>query len=69
MYIHIDMYTLPETNSLHLKIDGWQINFHFGKPGLVSGALAVSFRECNLLMILMFCADFALCRNQLSSCG
>ena len=45
VYIYIErereMYTLPETNSLHLKIDGWKINFHFGKPGLFSGVFCL----------------------------
>ena len=35
---------LPETNSLHLKIDGWNTSFLLG-PGLFSEAFAVSFRE------------------------
>ena len=38
--------TLPETNSSHLKIDGWNTILSFwGKFGLFSGAFAVSFRE------------------------
>ena len=39
--------TVPETNSSHLKMDGWNISFLLG-PGRFSGALAVSFRECNV---------------------
>ena len=37
--------TLPETNSSHLKIGGWKMNFPLG-PGLYSGAnlLLVSAR-------------------------
>ena len=38
-------FTLPEANSSHLKMDGWNPNFLLG-PGLFSGAFAVSFREC-----------------------
>ena len=40
--------TLPETNELHLKMDGWEtIPFIFGgNSALFSGALfAVSFRD------------------------
>ena len=36
-------YTLPETNSLHLKMDGWKTTFLLG-PGLFSGAMLVSGR-------------------------
>ena len=36
--------TLPETNSSHLKMDGWNTSFLLG-PSLCSGAFAVSFRE------------------------
>jgi len=39
--------TLPETNSLHLKMDGWKRIFLLW-PGLFSGAFAVSFRYGNL---------------------
>ena len=35
--------TLPETNGLHLKIDGWNSSFLFGWP-IFRGY--VSFREC-----------------------
>ena len=38
------LYTLPKTNSLPLKMDGWNTTFLLG-PSLFSGALAVSFRE------------------------
>ena len=37
--------TLPETNSLHLKMDVWNTSRFLLGPGLFSGALAVSFRE------------------------
>ena len=40
---------LPETNGLHLKMDGWNTNF-------LSGCIFrgyVSFRECNPTMILV----------------
>ena len=37
-------YTLPETNSSHLKMDGWKTILSFW-DGLFSGAFAVSFRE------------------------
>ena len=36
-------YTLPETNSSHLKMDGWKTTFLLG-PGLFSGAMLVSGR-------------------------
>ena len=36
--------TLPETNSLHLKVDGWKINFLLGNP-IFRGYGYVSFRE------------------------
>ena len=42
-------FTLPETNCLHLKMDGWNTRFLLGR-GLLSGALAVSFRECTSLV-------------------
>ena len=35
--------TLPETNSLHLKMDGWNTSFLLGL-GLFSGAMIVSGR-------------------------
>ena len=44
-YLYI---TLPETNSSHLKIDGWKMSLLLGF-GLFSGAFAVSFRECTVL--------------------
>ena len=37
--------TLPETNSSHLKMDGWNTTFHLGRP-IFRGH--VSFRECNI---------------------
>ena len=40
--------TLPETNSSHLKIDGWKITFILGS-GPFSGAFDVSFRECSCM--------------------
>ncbi len=40
------MYTLPETNSSHLKIDGWKTIFVLGRPAFRG---YVSFRECNLV--------------------
>ena len=43
--------TLPETNSSHLKMDGWNTSFLFN-PTLFSGAFAVSFRECNQIFML-----------------
>ena len=36
--------TLPETNSLHLKMDGWNTSFLLGWP--IFRTFAVSFREC-----------------------
>ena len=39
--------TLPETNSSHLKMDGWNTIVSFWDC-LFSGAFAVSFRECIL---------------------
>ena len=42
-------YTLPETNSSHLKMDGWNtFSFPFGEfSAYFQGrAFAVSFREC-----------------------
>ena len=38
------MVTLPETNSLHLKMDRWNTRFLLGWP-IFRGY--VSFRECN----------------------
>ena len=40
---------LPETNSSHLKMDGWNTIVSCW-DGLLSGALAVSFRKCNVYM-------------------
>ena len=48
-----DVFTLPESNSSPLKMDGWNTTFLLGF-GLFSGALAVSFRE------------FFFCRHQTS---
>ena len=44
-------YTLPETNSSHLKMDGWNINLLLG-PYLFSGAFAAGFREsvCDVIV-------------------
>ena len=39
-----ERHTLPETNSSHLKMDGWNTIVSFW-DGLFSGAFAVSFRE------------------------
>ena len=36
--------TLPETNSLHLKVDGWNIIVSFWGPAYFQGR-TVSFRE------------------------
>ena len=41
MYIH----TLPETNSSHLKMDGWKMSFLFGMSYFQ--VRTVSFREGN----------------------
>ena len=41
----VDWDTLPETNSSHLKMDGWNTIASFW-DGLFSGAFAVSFRGC-----------------------
>ena len=30
--LHLDVSTLPETNSSPLKIDGWKMNFLLGNP-------------------------------------
>ena len=43
--------TLPETNSSHLKMDGWNTRFLFN-PALFSGSFAASFRECNQIFML-----------------
>ena len=54
--------TLPETNSLHLKIDGWKTILSFWD--LLPGKCLVSFRECkknprlenqSRCMLLLFC--------------
>jgi len=37
--------TLPETNSSHLKIDGWKTLFPLGIRPIFDGEMAVSFRE------------------------
>ena len=36
-------YTLPETNSSHLKMDGWNTNFLLGRP--IFQGRTVSFTE------------------------
>ena len=42
--------TPPETDSSHLKMDGWNTNFLLGRLGpFFRGRLAVSFRECKAL--------------------
>ena len=41
--LEISKTTLPETNSSHLKMDGWNTTFLLG-PGLFSGAILVSGR-------------------------
>ena len=41
---YIGINTLPETNSLPLKMDGWNTSLSYW-GGLFSGAFAVSFRE------------------------
>ena len=38
-----NLLTLPETNSLHLKMDGWKTSFLLGWPIF---RYYVSFREC-----------------------
>ena len=45
-------YTLPETKSLPLEMDGWKMTFLLG-PGLISGAFAVGFREC--IIFFLYC--------------
>ena len=40
---------LPETNSSHLKMGGWNTILSFWGKSLFSGALAVSFRVCKPL--------------------
>ena len=40
------MYTLPETNSSHLKMDGWNTIVFFWDGLLYFQVRAVSFREC-----------------------
>ena len=42
------VFTLPETNSSHLKMDGWNTNFLLG-PGLFSGAMLVLGSVCEIL--------------------
>ena len=42
------LYTLPETNSSPLRMDGWNTSFLLG-PGLFSGAMLVSGRVLILL--------------------
>ena len=38
-------HTLPETNELHLKMDGWNtFSFPFGARPIFGGKMAVSFR-------------------------
>ena len=39
------MFTLPESNSSHLKMDGWNTTVSFWGKSLFSGAFAVSFTE------------------------
>ena len=40
------MYVYPETNCLHLKMDGWNTILSFWVPAYFQVAFAVSFREC-----------------------
>ena len=44
--------TLPETNGLPVKLDGWNTRFLLG-PGLFSGALAVSFSESYVYLYVL----------------
>ena len=44
------MFTLPETNSSHLKMDGWNTSFLFGWP-IFRGY--VSFKECRSSIPIM----------------
>ena len=41
----IGPFTLPETNTSPLKMDGWNTILSYWGPGLFSGGFAVSFRE------------------------
>ena len=43
----IEVYTLPETNSSHLKMDGWKTTFLLGTP-IFRGY--VSFRKGNYII-------------------
>ena len=38
--------TLPETNTSHLNMDGWNTIVSFRGPAYFPGVFAVSFREC-----------------------
>ena len=53
---HIESFTLPETNSSHLKMDGWNTNFLFFWDGLFSGSMLVyrSVHVFNLSTILIY---------------
>ena len=44
--VTVKPYTLPETNGLHVKMDGWNTIVSFWDD-LFAGAFAVSFREGN----------------------
>ena len=58
-------HTLPETNSLHLKIDGWNTTFLLGRPIF---RFYVSFREgsrrCQGLLNAQGFSDVALFTNR-----
>ena len=45
------LFTLPETNILPLKMDGWKTIVSFWGPAYFLGAKKVSFRECTSLRL------------------
>ena len=58
-FTHHHLDTLPETNSSHLKMDGWNtILSYWG--GLFSGAFAVSFREGNIWELFLGSVTFSI---------
>ena len=64
-------FTLPETNSSHLRMDGWKISFLLGWP-VFRGY--VSFREgtgCSYHQfgdVGFFVCDFMMCKRQYRMC-
>ena len=59
-----DLVSLPETNSSHLKIGGWKMNFLLG-PGLFSGAFVCCSFSGVFFSALSFMARFKTFQNEM----